>query len=215
MLLFAHPKYYRGQNGIQVFVFESGNETSVLNSVDAFLSGQGYSEKEVLPLPATIVQSDKPGTFLLENHSVSAQILTEDFQRFYKNYLTQTYKAQDLFFVQSGQEIAIEESLKTITETEADFKQDNPYLAELIGKLYSEKMQNKMLGLTAESQRQELAIMQELFLANAKNNEIQYILDFYHKEYEALPLWYKRFGHILKACMGKRSWRSLLQDEHA
>ena len=38
------------------------------------------------------------------------------------------------------------------------------------------------------------------------------VLNWYHNEYEILPLWYKQFGHILKVLMGKRSFRSLFND---
>lgn len=39
------------------------------------------------------------------------------------------------------------------------------------------------------------------------------VIDWYHKEYEILPLWYKRFGHILKVLTGKRTFRSLFRDD--
>lgn len=39
------------------------------------------------------------------------------------------------------------------------------------------------------------------------------LFEWYKKEYEVLPLWYKRFGHIIKAVMGKRTFRSLLSDD--
>jgi hypothetical protein len=35
---------------------------------------------------------------------------------------------------------------------------------------------------------------------------------FYFNEYEILPLWYKKFGHLLKVLMGKRSFRSLFDN---
>lgn len=35
-------------------------------------------------------------------------------------------------------------------------------------------------------------------------NEVQHILDFYRTQYEVLPLWYKRFGHVIKIMTGKR-----------
>lgn len=38
------------------------------------------------------------------------------------------------------------------------------------------------------------------------------LFTFYQHEYEILPLWYKRFGHIIKVLMGKRSFRSLFND---
>jgi hypothetical protein len=42
--------------------------------------------------------------------------------------------------------------------------------------------------------------------------QILEIVDFYKKEYEILPLWYKQFGHIVKVIMGKRSFKSLYND---
>lgn len=43
-------------------------------------------------------------------------------------------------------------------------------------------------------------------------NDYEMLFDFYHKEYEVLPLWYKRVGHVIKVCMGKRSLKSLFRD---
>ena len=36
--------------------------------------------------------------------------------------------------------------------------------------------------------------------------------EWYHGEYEILPLWYKRLGHIIKVLIGKRTFRSLFSD---
>jgi len=43
-------------------------------------------------------------------------------------------------------------------------------------------------------------------------NEALKIRKFYHYEYEILPLWYKRLGHVIKVLMGKRSFKSLFND---
>jgi hypothetical protein len=52
------------------------------------------------------------------------------------------------------------------------------------------------------------ALQKELeFLKSNRDN----ILNWYEKEYEVLPLWYKRFGHILKVLTGKRSFKSLFK----
>jgi hypothetical protein len=37
-----------------------------------------------------------------------------------------------------------------------------------------------------------------------KEKETEKIITFYHKEYEVLPLWYKKFGHLIKIITGKR-----------
>ncbi|MGZ8510931.1 MAG: hypothetical protein ACXWWA_11160, partial [Chitinophagaceae bacterium] len=39
------------------------------------------------------------------------------------------------------------------------------------------------------------------------------VLNWYRREYEILPLWYKRVGHIIKVVMGKRRFRSLFRDD--
>lgn len=58
-----------------------------------------------------------------------------------------------------------------------------------------------------------------LYKLNELQNEIDYlktnrdsILNWYTTEYESLPLWYKRFGHIIKAALGKKSFKSLVRQ---
>ncbi|MFT2007610.1 hypothetical protein ACMA1I_02960 [Pontibacter sp. 13R65] len=43
------------------------------------------------------------------------------------------------------------------------------------------------------------------------SSETKIILDFYQEQYEVLPLWYKRVGHIIKILMGKRNIQSYLK----
>jgi hypothetical protein len=51
----------------------------------------------------------------------------------------------------------------------------------------------------------------QLYLS-IQNEERANGLKWYYYEYEILPLWYKRFGHILKVIIGKRTCRSLFND---
>lgn len=60
------------------------------------------------------------------------------------------------------------------------------------------------------------ALLYQDFLAISKKvqeKEHYDVIDWYHKEYEILPLWYKRFGHILKVLLGKRTFKSLYRDD--
>ena len=62
------------------------------------------------------------------------------------------------------------------------------------------------------------AMLQEM-LSNAESTislirtkykeDYNLLFRWYHREYESLPLWYKRFGHILKVLTGQRSLRSI------
>jgi hypothetical protein len=44
-----------------------------------------------------------------------------------------------------------------------------------------------------------------------EHNRAEDILAWYQKEYELLPTWYKRFGHVIKFFTGKRSFKSLFK----
>jgi len=63
--------------------------------------------------------------------------------------------------------------------------------------------------------RQRTMVYQDFLSLSKKVQEKEYyeVLNWYHKEYEILPLWYKQFGHIIKVMMGKRSFRSLFDDK--
>jgi hypothetical protein len=43
-------------------------------------------------------------------------------------------------------------------------------------------------------------------------NELMKLKKFYHNEYEILPPWYKRLGHIIKVLAGKRTFKSLFNN---
>ena len=44
-----------------------------------------------------------------------------------------------------------------------------------------------------------------------ESTRVNEILSWYLKEYEVLPLWYKRLGHIIKVLKGKRTFKSLFE----
>lgn len=66
----------------------------------------------------------------------------------------------------------------------------------------------------AALQKKETAVIQDPGLLkeieNLKKNR-DAIQEWYLKEYEVLPKWYKRTGHVIKAFMGKRTFRSLFK----
>ena len=42
--------------------------------------------------------------------------------------------------------------------------------------------------------------------------QVKELITFYKNEYEILPMWYKRLGHVLKVITGRRTFRSLFSD---
>lgn len=57
----------------------------------------------------------------------------------------------------------------------------------------------------------EELIMQLRTQINAEQKRANEILAWYRKEYDVLPMWYKKFGHIIKVFTGKRTFRSLFK----
>lgn len=63
--------------------------------------------------------------------------------------------------------------------------------------------------------RKRTLLYQDFLLVSKSVQQKEYydVTEWYHKEYEILPAWYKRFGHILKVITGKRTFRSLFRDD--
>ena len=87
----------------------------------------------------------------------------------------------------------------------------NHILKTDISQFYMEKEE---FELEMELWKKRTLLYQDFLSLSKKIQEKEYydVLSWYHKEYEILPLWYKRFGHIIKVIMGKRSFRSLFSD---
>jgi len=75
-------------------------------------------------------------------------------------------------------------------------------------------MEKEELELERELWKKRTLLYQDFLSLSKKIQEKEYydVINWYHKEYEILPLWYKRLGHIIKVIMGKRNFRSLFSD---
>jgi len=89
--------------------------------------------------------------------------------------------------------------------------------------VWKEKEDYKIASILYQKQKLIEKYEHELSLKLVSEKDNQYYLniqkeerikgiEWYHYEYEILPLWYKRFGHIIKVIMGKRTFRSLFND---
>ena len=72
--------------------------------------------------------------------------------------------------------------------------------------LYGSSMPANNINIPSMVYASDEALQRELEYLKTNRDSI---LSWYEKEYEVLPLWYKRFGHIIKVMTGKRSFKSL------
>jgi glycosyltransferase involved in cell wall biosynthesis len=83
---------------------------------------------------------------------------------------------------------------------------------------YSTIIHKQLVTLTEELRLKNTSLQDEVNYIRRTGNmdsgesaegRLEKIKEWYRKEYEELPLWYKRFGHLLKVLKGKRSLKSL------
>lgn len=132
---------------------------------------------------------------------------------YYKKALqSDQYYNNDIFFYSSSNEL-FHLALTSLQQAENDFKQSSP-------KLYLLVNDKRMLGKEISTLRRKIANTEtelshqkqysDILRSDHSTKELQ---DYYNHEYEILPVWYKRFGHILKVITGKRTFRSLFRDD--
>jgi hypothetical protein len=119
------------------------------------------------------------------------------------------------FFLECPEELPT--FLNIIKETDLMIRRDLP-------QVYSLLTENRSLNLEESKLISKLELLQEQlnslnnYHSNYNSAIVGYrkqnteLLKFYKNEYEILPTWYKRLGHIVKVLMGKRTFRSLFDD---
>lgn len=85
----------------------------------------------------------------------------------------------------------------------------NRWYEETLAKLRGELEKHNVEYTLPQKEASALNNISLLEMEQAYIKKVQQIQDWYNKEYEVLPLWYKRLGHVIKAMLRKRSFKSL------
>jgi uncharacterized protein with von Willebrand factor type A (vWA) domain len=99
-----------------------------------------------------------------------------------------------------------------LLKAEQQLKAEHPKLYEVYMQFHLMKNNMQEVQEKLQFSYEQLNNLKRYNAILRSEEEMRRILEFYHREYEVLPLWYKRFGHILKVLTGKRSLKSLLDD---
>jgi hypothetical protein len=124
---------------------------------------------------------------------------------------TERYYNNDLFFYLPSPE-DLPEALSSLRQAEADLRQQAPRLFSAA--IVNSQLENELgcLRRLQASTLTELDHQRQYVTILRSEHATKELQDYYTREYEILPLWYKRFGHILKVLTGKRTFRSLFRD---
>jgi hypothetical protein len=171
-------------------------------ALSSWLAGQGFEKH--------MIHTVLPGEFLRSVEEVD--------RHFENSSQTGPYFGKTLFFKMpaavsgSSAPIPVQSVLVSFRSAETALRQRVPQfyaLAQAYGELEGKFnfLQRKYDASALELQHQQQYV--DTLRSGHAAKEIQ---DFYTREYEILPLWYKRFGQVLKVLTGKRTFRSLFRD---
>jgi hypothetical protein len=186
----------------------SGNSQELLIKTTSALSGYLLSHGFNNVIINTLLTGDQ---LLTNDHRLFDS--SEELLRHYKEVLqNDQYYNRDVFFYASSME-RFHSALSLLQQAENEFKQSFP-------KLYSLVNDNRMLEKEISGLRRKIAYTETELNHQKQYNDIlrtdhstRQLQDYYTHEYEILPGWYKRLGHLLKVMTGKRTFRSLFRDD--
>lgn len=116
-----------------------------------------------------------------------------------------------VFFYTSSGEI-LQFAISSLQHVEMNFARETPQLYSLIHTNSTLKKELQALKRKQASTEAELNYQKQYVEVLRSDHATKELQDYYKNEYEILPMWYKRFGHILKVLTGKRTFQSLFSD---
>ncbi len=146
-----------------------------------------------------------PAIYLSTEHST--------IQETYKSWLQSPTVTPDTLYIRVIKPADIYTIREKVEAEEALFGQQHP-------QLYVLRLQNRELNKQVQQLEQFFKAAQQEISNQVSHNQIlrsssqaTALQNYYNNEYEVLPLWFKRLGHVVKALMGKRSFKSLYSDK--
>jgi hypothetical protein len=116
------------------------------------------------------------------------------------------------FFFKVGSMDRIDEIIFKVKEADEKMLLQYPLLYNAgiaIQSWRSENVQLRKKCVLLETELENSRIHLQILQSSSQASALQ---AFYKNEYEILPLWYKRLGHLIKVLMGKRTFKSLFDD---
>jgi hypothetical protein len=195
--IFTLSSYRKDKNYIHI-IYDSEDGSSSADELKKYFSLQGERNVEfTIHGKETVVE---PNPEILISHFSTLKQSPEEF--FEKGY---TKKPQYIIFL-FDQYKSINDNIKSLK-----LLTDSSIYLKIILELTKERHNALWLNYKSDLWKKRASLYFSFIPISKKVAESQYydVLDWYKMEYEVLPLWYKRFGHILKVFKGKRSFKSL------
>jgi len=211
-----HSSYIKNvyDNPYVLFELEKSDTNEYISIVREAFKAQGYTDIEVI--------------LMYKNHHFLSDI-SDKYVRFdlgenidglpsaYINSIKTLTFFQFSFYFLLAYPGNLPQALKIIDDAESTIRKDLPQTYSLLneGKFLMLK-ENELISKSQLVEDQSGSLDGQDLDYNSTidryKKQVTELLKFYKREYEILPLWYKRFGHIIKVIIGKRTFKSLFKD---
>jgi hypothetical protein len=199
------PGYLRAESELPLTLIASNREMleTVASRLELSLIHQGITRFRIYQV---ITARDQDVTGIATLSSLAS--LEKDYLRLLN---TDSFYDQSLF-VRVDDRAEITGAFNLLRKTEDHFRAQHPRLYQLALTAQRQasalnKLKLQQLALEAELKYQQEH--NEILRATHPAKELQ---DYYNAQYEVLPAWYKRFGHLLKLISGKRTFHALTKQ---
>jgi hypothetical protein len=204
--LFFQPCYFLAGDKPVIFLGnEAGEQDTFIKRLSEKCLKQG--------LPVLIFKTKNVGSIVNPGNQVYGITSPDiDYNAIIETWLSQFLDNKDpgeIHFLFEQNNSMLSDILSTIQKKEMELHNTGHYKFATIAyqkqKLIDKYKKELDLKISAEKSTQ-------LYLSMQKKQTADNV-EWYHHEYEVLPTWYKRLGHVIKVLMGKRTFRSLFSDK--
>jgi hypothetical protein len=201
---FFFPNYHE-QNGAPEIILHHVDLKKLNASIDILISAakaHGFASihiRHALP----------PGEDVV---TISDPTVTENLRFAYNRIWEHAITFDHALFVQISRIDAIPILDRALQEWDETFRQTQPSFYKLKERNKRLSIQLRQAEQLAYAAAQEIKTQASHISTLRTQSQATFLQNYYNNEYEILPLWYKRFGHLIKAITGKRTFRSLFSD---
>lgn len=200
---FFFGNYYK-QQGIPLVLLHAANAVDIKPAIDGLqqaAKAQGYLQLHIRNL--------QPGA---NEAAVYASNNTSSIQQAYTGILNNAAPDTNALYIKVLQPGDMTTVNQVLAAAETLFQQQNPMLYSLKQQVKQLQHQVQQLEMLSGAAQQEINNQVEHNRILRSSSQATALQNYYNNEYEVLPLWYKRLGHLIKVFTGKRTFRSLFND---
>jgi hypothetical protein len=203
--LLFHPSYYTEQAVPRLFYISTGvhqQDTHCCCLFTEHIYEQGYSHVKWISIGED--RSEPTEETVPLYRYAEPQLL---YQTYYNDFLAKGHINKHV--VVDGTQVRGPLWEAQVQQAETDLAEVQPLLFKQMQLLAETLKENAVLKWKENAGRTEVENYKTYLQLIHSQDEAGKINAFYHNEYEVLPLWFKRLGHVIKVVMGKRTFTSL------